>query len=146
MKIVSILALLILSQTAQSFCRYENAYIGDGWNVINSSEFKKHEIVFFKTLNKGLEDGSIVADISGPILTNDTVTGEEMLFDGIMWDNLKTDRDIMYGDYAIVVNPNDQTEVAELRWFDGAKRNIVYNPSILKCQSEAPPYVSNSVF
>ncbi len=146
MKLILMLALLILSQTAQSYCRYENAYIGDGWNVISSSEFKKYEIEFFKTLNKGLEDGTIVADINGPILTDDTVTGEEILFDGVMWDNLKTDRDVMFGDYAIVVNPDDQNDVAELRWFDGEKRNIVYNPNILTCQSEAPPYVSNSVF
>lgn len=128
-----------------SFCQYTESYLSTGWTIHDPSTFFTHANFVKNTIKTGLNDETVVFDISGPILTDDTVDGGEILLDAMMFDNLKTPNDEMFGDYAILESVGSTRELVEVRWYDGNTRNIVFNPKFIKCMSEAAPYVDNSV-
>lgn len=126
-------------------CRFTDLYKADGWVIHDPANFQKVEAEISSKLKKGLEDGSIIIDISGPLLTKDTVDGQEVLLAGYLFDALSTDRDTMFGDIALIEHPSKDNQRVEIRWFDGKKRNIIINPNVLTCFSEIPPFAENSV-
>lgn len=126
-------------------CVYSKSFENTGWIIHNPQTFEQHSINVKNLIKNGLDDGSVVFDISGPILADQTIDGQELLLDAMMFDNLKTNRDDMYGDFAILEVANESRGLAEVRWYDGKQRNIVINPKFLKCFSEGAPYVDNSV-
>lgn len=129
-----------------SFCHLENSYLNADWNIHNASEFKDLSKQIIQELNEGLHSGQYIFDLSGEIITTNTVDQKEIPLVAIMWDNLKTDTFIMFGDIAILYAELNQQKIpVEIRWFDGQQRNIVYNPEILTCFSEEPPHAINSV-
>ena len=126
-------------------CVYSKSFENTGWIIHDPQTFEQHSINVKNLIKNGLDDGSVVFDISGPILADQTIDGQELLLDAMMFDNLKTNRDDMYGDFAILEVANESRSLAEVRWYDGKQRNIVINPKFLKCFSEGAPYVDNSV-
>lgn len=126
-------------------CVYSKSFENTGWIIHDPQTFEQHSINVKNLIKNGLDDGSVVFDISGPILADQTIDGQELLLDAMMFDNLKTNRDDMYGDFAILEVANESRGLAEVRWYDGKQRNIVINPKFLKCFSEGAPYVDNSV-
>lgn len=126
-------------------CVYSSSYENTGWIIHDPQSFEQHAKNVKNLIKKGLDDGSVIFDISGPILADQTIDGQELLLDAMMFDNLKTDRDDMYGDFAILEVVNELRDLVEVRWYDGMKRNIVVNPKFLRCFSEGAPYVDNSV-
>lgn len=134
----------LFAGTTERYCRHINAYKNDGWTIHTPSNFDLLEKKISTLVEEGKAAGHIVDDISGPILTADTPDGTEILLAAVMFDDLRTDRDEMFGDYAIIYT-DDGSDVAEVRWYDGKVRNVVYNPEVLTCISEEPPFVSNSV-
>lgn len=141
----SFLFLLFTYSNVALACKYQSQYEALGWNVLPASQFESAAKFVKNAIKSGLDQGTVVFDISGPILTNQTIDGTELLLDAMMFDNLKTDRDIMYGDYAIIETADSNHDLVEVRWYDGKKRNIVTNPAFLKCMSEGAPWVENSV-
>ncbi|MGE3608295.1 MAG: hypothetical protein AB7I27_01810 [Bacteriovoracaceae bacterium] len=139
-----LLSLSVLAEDMKS-CRFTETYKADGWVIHDPANFKKVEQEISGKLKKGLMNGSIVIDISGPLTTQDTVDKQEVLLAGYLFDDLRTDRDTMYGDIALVEHPEKNNQRVEIRWFDGKKRNIIINPNILTCFSEIAPVALNSV-
>lgn len=137
--------LLLFYSVATQACRHQAQYEALGWNVIPSSQFESAAQFVKESIKSGLKLGTVIFDISGPILTDQTVDHQELLLDAMMFDNLKTDRDIMFGDFAILETSDSDRHLVEVRWFDGMKRNIVINPAFLECMSESAPLVENSV-
>lgn len=127
-------------------CSLFGLYEREGWVIHSSSEFDKIEQKIDATLRKGLESGKIVFDMSGPIVTSDTVDGGEILLAGFLFDDLSTPQEEMYGDIALVEAPSKNNIRAEIRWYETGKRHIVFNSRILTCFSEVPPFSDNSVF
>lgn len=145
LKITSLFFLFISYSIEAQACKYQGQYEALGWNVLPSSEFESAARMVKDKIKSGLDEGTVVFDISGPILTDQTLDHSELLLDAMMFDNLNTDRDVMYGDYAILETADSAHHLVEVRWYDGKKRNIVINPAFLKCMSEAAPWVENSV-
>lgn len=145
--VMTLITLTLTSAHAEGMkpCRFTDLYKAGGWVIHNPANFKKIESEISAKLKSGLEDGSIVIDISGPIMTRDTVGDQEVLLGGYMFDALATDRDTMYGDIALIEFPERNNERVEIRWFDGKKRNIIINSDILTCFSDIPPFAENSV-
>lgn len=141
----SFLFLILTYVSTAHACKYQAQYEALGWNVVPASQFDSASKFVKDTIKSGLDQGTVVFDISGPILTNQTNDSSELLLDAMMFDNLKTDRDIMYGDYAIIETADSNRHLVEVRWFDGQKRNVAINPAFLKCMSEGAPWVENSV-
>jgi len=136
---------LLLYVTNASACKYQAQYESLGWNIVPADQFDSVAKYVKETIKSGLNQGTVVFDISGPILTDQTNDHTELLLDAMMFDNLETDRDIMYGDYANIETADSNHHLVEVRWFDGDKRNIAINPKFLSCMSEAAPLVENSV-
>lgn len=140
------LSLIFLSFTVfADDCTYTNSFSQSGWKIHDSKNFGKYANFVKTTIKNGLDDKSVVFDLSGPIMTRSTVDGLPILLDAMMFDNLKTPQDEMYGDYAFLEIVNDTRDLVEVRWYNGKERNIVFNPKFLKCMSEAAPYVDNAV-
>lgn len=135
---------LLLAAAAASACVYGETYLASGWKVHDPSEFEKVVGEIKSKIRSGLETGTVRFDMSGPILTTQTIDGREMLLDGMMFDNLETPRDEMFGDFAILESVDSRNAV-EVRWYDGQRRNIIVNPKFLRCMSESAPYAENSV-
>lgn len=141
-----LLGLLFLSLSSlASLCEYTGSYQSTGWKIHDPSTFEVYSKMVKDSIKKGLDDKSVIFDISGPIPTENTVDGQSILLDAMMFDNLKTPQDEMYGDFAILEIVNDTRDLVEVRWYDGDKRNIVFNPKFLNCMSESAPYVDNAV-
>lgn len=127
-------------------CTWINEYQQMGWQVHSPSEFNQIEQQLNFRLQNGLADGSIINDISGPVLTKNTVNQQEMELAGFMFDDLRTSRDEMFGDIAVIEDPNNNFQRVELRWYENSVRHIVFNSQVLTCFTELPPPVDNSVF
>ena len=125
-------------------CRYYNGFIHTGWVVHDPATFDTFNKQIVSAVKSGVDSGEIHFDMSGPILTNETINGQELLLDAISWDAKTTPQMTMFGDYAFIENATNH-EMVELRWYDGNKRNVVINPKFLRCMSESAPYVENSV-
>lgn len=146
MKLIKIIvAIAISSITMAQDCKYSQSYADSGWKIHPAQTFNEHAKNVLNLIKNGLENGSVVFDISGPILTDQTINSSELLLDAMMFDNLQTPQDQMYGDYAILETTDSSRQLVEVRWYDGVQRNIAINPNFLKCQSEGAPYVDNSV-
>lgn len=144
----SILILLFSTfsvSTAFSNCPTYNSYLNSGWTIHDPSGFKKIEKSIVSIVYKGRQNGDLIFDMSGPIKARHTSDGGPLILLAKSWDDMKTEKDLMFGDYAILRIANDENEIAELRWFDGKNRNIVFNPKFLSCFSENAPFASNSV-
>ncbi len=141
--------LLFISQLtfagSAKVCHLTDSYLSQGWLVHSPAEFKQIESQVTARLRAGLDNGSIVDDISGPIRTSNTLDGQEIGLEAYMFDDLGTDRDLMYGDIALIEYPEKNNQRVEIRWFDGHSRHIVFDESVLTCFSDIPPYVDNSV-
>ena len=144
-KTTALLLFSFLTFNSAYACAYLAQYEALGWNVLPSSQFDSFAKKVKETIKSGLDQGTVVFDISGPILTDQTLDGTELLLDAMMFDNLKTDSLEMYGDYAILETADSNHDLVEVRWYDGKRRNIVINPAFLKCMSESAPMVDNSV-
>lgn len=131
---------------ALPLCSYEQSFKADGWIVHSSDQFHQMEIELNKRLELGLNNHSLVYDMSGSVWTRDTVDHQEIELHVTVFDDLNTSRDLMYGDLAIVENAENNNQRVELRWFDGKKRHIIFNKEILTCFADGPPIVENSVF
>jgi hypothetical protein len=126
-------------------CSNYSGYVNTGWKIHSPSKFNKLERKFSKSLKRGLADGSIIDDMTGTIRTTDTLSNNALILRATSWDALNTPQNLMYGDYAAYAIFGNETTLAEIRWFDGKNRNIVINPTLLKCFSEGAPLVDNSV-
>lgn len=138
-------ALFLLFCLPAQACRYQSQYEAQGWNVLPSSQFESVAKFVRDTIKSGLDQGTVVFDTSGPILTDQTLDHKELLLIGMMFDDLQTHRDVMFGDYALIEAADSDHTLVEVRWFDGEKRNIAFNPNVLECMSEGAPLVENSV-
>lgn len=145
-KTLSLLAVAVcyVNQVQATSCKLTSLYQAYGWVVHDANSFQNIAQDVTKRLERGLNDQSIVKDISGPMAGTDTPDGQVLELMGYMYDDLKTPHDLMYGDIALIKKANDNTLV-EIRWFDGKARNIVLNPTFLKCFTEVPPIAENSV-
>lgn len=145
-RIMALLGVLISFATlAAQDCKYSASFEAEGWTVHNPQSFDKIAGEVRALIAKGLEDNTVVFDTSGPILTDQSLGGEELLLDAMMFDNLETPRDEMFGDYAIIETVSQARNLVEVRWYNGRERNVVFNPRYLKCMSEGAPYALNSV-
>lgn len=133
------------TRTEQGVCRLTGLYMNHGWVIHNPADFKSIEKTVTQRIQTGLESGTIIVDTSGMIGTDSTVEGNAIALMGYMFDDLTTSQDTMYGDLALIEWPERNNVRAEIRWFDGKNRNIVFNPDILTCFTESPPFVDNSV-
>lgn len=149
MKIFFMLNILFLgfqpSAFASNNCSLSHIYKSKGWIVHDSSEFLRIEKNVLQHLKEGLEKNSIVYDLSGLIITNQTPNGEHEILNATMYDDLETVKDEMYGDIALLELHNQPGVIAEIRWYVGGFKQVVFNSNFLTCISEAPPFAENSV-
>ncbi|MBT3235904.1 MAG: hypothetical protein HN353_08130 [Bdellovibrionales bacterium] len=147
MKLVLILAITIFSTTLYSECQINEYYRYYGWVIHQPSDFDKLLPIQFQKISDGLDSGQVISDLDGHLETNQGRSSDETLLMRITtWDNLETERIIMYGDFAIFANAYDPEQIYEIRWFDGEKKHIVINPTYLKCISIIPPVAINVIF
>ena len=144
------LTLMVLLQSCSSLsfasnkCYLQDQYEAMGWIVHPATEFTKFEHQVDERLKAGLQNQSILVDISGPIVTKNTVNQQETEFMAYMFDDLATNKDEMFGDIAVV--EDEQNQRVELRWYQDGFRQIVFNPLVLTCITEPAPVADNSVF
>ena len=147
MKLVLILAITIFSTTLYSECQINEYYRYYGWVIHQPSDFDKLLPIQFQKISDGLDSGQVISDLDGHLETNQGRSSDETLLMRITtWDNLETERIIMYGDFAIFANAYDPEQIYEIRWFDGEKKHIVITPPYLKCISIIPPVAINVIF
>jgi hypothetical protein len=146
MKLLVLPLFILISLSVQAnICDLNNSYSQRGWVLHDSSEFSEHLKRVQEVINEGLEDGLIEEDLNGVIATNRTIDGSRIYVKTISWDDLKTERDLMYGDMAIFRDHFNTANILEVRWFDGSKKHVVYNDEFLNCISIIPPYAENSI-
>lgn len=149
MKLFFVLNVLFWGFTHSAFasnnCSMSHSYKSKGWRVHDSSEFLKIEKNVLQRLKEGLEKKSIVYDLSGLIITNQTPSGEPAVLSATMYDDLMTATDQMYGDIALLEIQNQPGVIVEIRWYEDGLKQIVFNSRFLTCISEAPPFAENSV-
>jgi hypothetical protein len=138
------LFLLCLCVQAE-ICDLNNSYIQRGWVIHESSEFSHHLSRVQELIESGLGDGSFEEDLNGVLSTNRTIDGSRIYVRTISWDNLDTDRAIMYGDVAIFTDHFSQGHYLEVRWFDGTRKHVVYNNQYLSCISIIPSFADNTI-
>lgn len=144
--ILNVIGLFVTNSVfALDNCSLAFSYKSKGWIVHNSSEFTIIEKNVLYRLNKGLAENSIVLDLSGLIITHQTPSGEPVVLQATMYDDLMTAKDEMYGDIAILEVQYQPGVRAEIRWYERERKHIVFNSDILTCLSEAPPFADNSV-
>lgn len=145
MKKIALFLILIMNFNLNaSECHLGQVYEQSGWTVHHSSEFYSYFSTYHRIIEDGVSAGIFVKDQTGHMMTNATLDNTDLLMKVQTWDDLTTHRSIMFGDFAIFTSQvlNDPLEI---RWFDGQKRHVVFNPSILNCISVIPPYAMNSI-
>lgn len=129
-----------------SDCELNNIYTQKGWRVHDVAEFDKYLNFYTFYIKQGINSGQIVQDLTGNMVTNNTLDRRDMLMRVVSWDNLLSDKALMYGDYVIFKSQSEEQLFLELRWFDGVIRHIVYNGNVLACVSIIPPTATNTIF
>lgn len=61
------------------------------------------------------------------------------------YDDIRTPQDKMFGDLVIMTLPVTD-ELAEIRWYDGKTKHIIYDKQIRNCATEVIPNAVNSLF
>ena len=146
-KLISILFVSMFSFAAQAQldCEHAESFIQSGWQVHDSSSFSAKAKMVKKLVEKGMRDGSVIEDLSGPIRTSQTVTNLRVLLKAETFDDLNTAQNEMFGDYGIMTLDDGSNTVVEVRWYDGVKRHVVFNGKYMRCMMSSAPLADNSV-
>jgi hypothetical protein len=143
MKWMSVLILFIgATAFANGYCPSADMYEAEGWVVHKSEDFGKLESKLIATISAETAKGNVEPDLKGNMIVVDP-DGKEIMLDVITLDNTQTDRDTMWGDYAIYTHHETQERV-EIRWFDG-KKNLVINSKYINCITGTPPPAENTL-
>lgn len=127
-------------------CDNTRDYQDTGWIIHNPKYFDKIFKKHTKIIDSSLRDGSMVNDLSGTIRTYNTLGSRPLMMKVNTYDSLDTDRDLMYGDFAVMVKHFSPEQPLEARWFDGKRKHVVINPKYMSCISTIPPFAENTIF
>jgi len=127
-------------------CNNTQAYLDNDWIIHNPKHFNKILKKQSRLISTGLEDGSVEEDLNGTIRTYNAIGGRPVLMKVETFDSLNTDRDLMYGDFAVMVKHFSPEQSLEVRWFDGKQKHVVINSKYMSCISTSVPIAENTIF
>lgn len=121
-------------------------YKENGWVIHNTSEFDQILLDVQSLVANGIDNSTIVEDIDGFLVTNNSQISPDLFMKVNTWDVLSTSQEVMYGDIAIFSDLLTPENALEVRWFDGKNKHIVYNDKYMLCISTKQPVAPNTIF
>lgn len=133
----SIIVLLSLNlSAAENVCSTNRGLVELGWVQHDESEFAE---IYAKLTERVSQNSNIEFDLETVFPSRALRKPVHM----ISYDDLTTDRMVMYGDI-LIYSDAETAEVIELRWYEDSKKHFV--TSSIPCSSDTIPQAENALF